>query len=58
MKNALDLFQKLTSELLSDEADNPVARHIPSQDLYKQLDLSLKEQPLAEDAGRQARGYG
>jgi sulfinoalanine decarboxylase/sulfinoalanine decarboxylase/aspartate 1-decarboxylase len=49
MKNALDLFQKLTSELLSDEADNPVARHIPSQDLYKQLDLSLKDQPLAED---------
>jgi glutamate/tyrosine decarboxylase-like PLP-dependent enzyme len=49
MKNALDLFQKLSSELLSDEADNPVARHIPSQDLYKQLDLSLKDQPLAED---------
>ena len=49
MKSTLQLFQKLSTELLTDESDNPVARHIPSEALYKQLDLSLRKDPLSED---------
>ena len=48
MKNALQLFQKISQELLLDEDQNPVARHIPSKELYKQLDLSLKTEPMDE----------
>ena len=48
MKNALQLFQKISQELLLDEDKNPVARHIPSKELYKQLDLSLKTEPMDE----------
>jgi sulfinoalanine decarboxylase/sulfinoalanine decarboxylase/aspartate 1-decarboxylase len=49
MKNALDLFQKITNDLLVDEKDNPVAKHIPSSELFDTLDLSLKGDPLSED---------
>jgi len=48
MKNTLDLFQRITNELLIDEKDNPVARYIPSTELFKSLDLSLKSDPLDE----------
>jgi len=49
MKNVLDLFQRITNELLLEEKDNPVAKHIPSSELFKTLDLSLKNDPLSED---------
>ncbi|MGK0365073.1 MAG: glutamate/tyrosine decarboxylase-like PLP-dependent enzyme [Saprospiraceae bacterium] len=49
MKNTLDLFQRITNELLIDEKENPVARHIPSSELFDTLDLSLKGDPLSED---------
>ncbi len=48
MKNVLDLFQRITKELLLDEEQNPVAQHIPSSKLYDTLDLSLKAAPLDE----------
>lgn len=48
MKNILDLFQRITKELLLDEEKNPVAKHIPSAELYDTLDLSLKADPLSE----------
>lgn len=48
MKNVLDLFQRITKELLLDEKENPVAKHIPSAELYETLDLSLQENPLSE----------
>jgi sulfinoalanine decarboxylase/sulfinoalanine decarboxylase/aspartate 1-decarboxylase len=49
MKNALDLFQRITNDLLVDEKENTVAKHIPSSELFDTLDLSLKEDPLSED---------
>ena len=49
MKNALELFQRITEELLIDEEENPVAKYIPSSELYKALDLSLKEDPLDQE---------
>lgn len=48
MKNALQIFQKISSELMQEEAKEPVARHIPSKDLYQTLDLDLKEESLGE----------
>lgn len=48
MKDTLDLFLKITKDLLDDEVKNPVAEHIPSSELYKTLDLALQEQPLPE----------
>jgi len=50
MKNVLDLFQRITNELLVDEKENPVAKHIPSSELFDTLDLSLKATPLSEAA--------
>ena len=49
MKNVLDLFQRITNDLLLDEKENAVAKHIPSAKLFDTLDLSLKANPLAED---------
>ncbi len=48
MKNALDLFQRITHDLLNDEKVNPVAKHIPSSELFDTIDLSLKKDPLSE----------
>lgn len=49
MKNTLDLFQRITNDLLKDEKENPVTQYIPSSELFKTLDLSLKDTPLDED---------
>ncbi len=49
MKNTLDLFQRITNDLLKDEEENPVAGHIPSSELFNTLDLSLKRDPLSEE---------
>ncbi len=49
MKNTLDLFHRITNDLLQDEKENPVAKHIPSSKLFETLDLSLKGDPLSED---------
>ncbi len=49
MKNTLDLFQRITKELLIDEKEHPVANHIPSSELFDTIDLSLKTDPLGEE---------
>lgn len=49
MKNVLDLFQRITTDLLIDEKEHPVAKHIPSSELFDTLDLALKEEPLGEE---------
>lgn len=49
MKNILDLFQRITNDLLEDEKENSVAQYIPSTELFDALDLSLKTAPLSED---------
>ena len=46
MKQSLDIFNRIVSELLADEAENPVAEHIPSEDLYERLDLKLREEGM------------
>lgn len=49
MKHTLELFQRITQELLEDETQNSVAKHIPSSALFDTLDLSLKATPLDEE---------
>ena len=49
MKKALELFQKITNDLLVDEEKNPVAKYIPSSELFDTLDLALKNDPMAEE---------
>lgn len=49
MKKVLDLFQRITTDLIIDEKEHPVAKHIPSSELFETLDLALKEEPLSED---------
>ncbi|MGK0389550.1 MAG: glutamate/tyrosine decarboxylase-like PLP-dependent enzyme [Maribacter sp.] len=49
MKNTLDLFQRITNDLLIDEEVNPVTKHIPSSELFNTIDLSLKKDPLSEE---------
>ena len=48
MQKALNLFQRIASDLLEDEKKNPVSDYIPVQDLYKQIDLALRENPISE----------
>jgi sulfinoalanine decarboxylase/sulfinoalanine decarboxylase/aspartate 1-decarboxylase len=49
MRDTLDLFQRITSELLEDEKSNPVAKYIPSKDVFKHLDLNLNEGPITDE---------
>jgi len=49
MEESLEIFNQITQDLLKDEKTNPVARHIPSAELYETLDLGLNEDPM-EDA--------
>lgn len=49
MKKTLEIFQRITKELLEDEKENPVSKHIPTSKLFETLNLSLKENPLSED---------
>jgi len=48
MNKALSIFNEIVSELLEDEKTNPVSKHIPVDDLYNTIDLSLDEQPISE----------
>ena len=48
MQKALDLFQRIASDLISDEKSKPVSAYIPSQRLYEQLDFALREDPISE----------
>ena len=43
MEQILETFNRLAHELLADEAKNPVAKHIPTNDLYARLDLKLQK---------------
>jgi len=50
MRKTIELFQRITNDLLDDEEENPVAKHIPSSKLFETLDLSLQDDPLSEEA--------
>ena len=47
MKQSLEIFNRLVSELLADEAENPVAAHIPSAQLYERLDIKLQKEGIS-----------
>ncbi len=49
MKKSLSQFQTIVEELLKDEVENPMADHIPANELFDRLDLSLEEEPIDEE---------
>ena len=50
MNDTLSLFNELVNELLTDEQAKPVAEHVPSDQLYETIDLSLPEEAIEEEA--------
>ena len=48
MKNTLEFFNKLALSFIQDEEINTVAKHIPSEDLFEQLDLELNDEAIDE----------
>lgn len=50
MKNTLETFNNIVTQLLNDEEKNPVAEYIPSDQLFDTLNLNLEEDgiPFAE----------
>lgn len=50
MKNTLEFFNKLALSLINDEEINTVAEHIPSDDLFERLDLSLNDEAIDREA--------
>ncbi|MGJ8559787.1 MAG: pyridoxal phosphate-dependent decarboxylase family protein [Litorimonas sp.] len=47
MEQTLDVFDRLVRELLADEAQNPVAEHVPSSIVYDRLDLKLQKNGIS-----------
>ena len=50
MQKALEIFQEITQALLADEQLNPVAKYIPSAQIYDKLDLSLSHEGTDMDS--------
>lgn len=46
MEESLEIFNRLVGQLLADESQNPVAEHIPSDQLFERLDLKLQKEGL------------
>ncbi|WP_353779848.1 pyridoxal-dependent decarboxylase [Winogradskyella sp. 3972H.M.0a.05] len=49
MHNDLKLFIELAEQLLEEETANPVAKPIPTNELYSRLDLSLNDDPTLDE---------
>ena len=49
MRKTLEQFNQLINDLLKDEAQRPVADHIPSEELYQTLDLSLNKDGISDE---------
>ena len=49
MRNTLEMFDRVTKELLDDELNNPIAEFVPSKELYECVDLSLGRKGITED---------
>lgn len=47
MEQSLEIFNRLVTDLLADEAKNPVAEYVPSATLYERLDLKLQNEGLS-----------
>lgn len=48
MNISIDLFEEILNQLQQDEKNKPVAQHIPSSELFDQLDLSLNDDPIKD----------
>lgn len=48
MRNTLELFDRITNELLQDEKVHPVAEFVSSNELYERLDLSLGRKGISD----------
>ena len=49
IREDLDLFNQITDLFLQDELDSPVANYINPENLLKDLDLSLNDNPSVEE---------
>ncbi|MAB49930.1 MAG: cysteine synthase [Flavobacteriaceae bacterium] len=49
MQKDLNIFTELVEQLLSEEIKHPVAEHIPTSELYNELDLSLNAEGTVDD---------
>ena len=49
MKQSLHIFNRLVTALLADEAQNPVAEFIASDNLYQRLDLKLQKEGISAE---------
>lgn len=49
MQKDITVFNELVKTLLEDEERKPVAEHIPAEEVFNRLDLSLTEEPIGED---------
>ncbi len=49
MQNDIALFSELCDTLFTSEEEQPVAKPIPTQDLYNTLDLSLNDEGVVDD---------
>lgn len=49
MKASLSQFQSIVEQLLKDEEKHPMAEHIPADELFERLDLSLEPDPIDEE---------
>lgn len=49
MRKSLEIFNRITDDLLKDEKTNPVATHIPSAELFDRLDVTLNAHPMDDE---------
>ncbi len=54
MQNDIALFSELCDELFKEEANHPVAKPIPTSELYNQIDLSLNSDGIVDDHFKEA----
>ena len=48
MKNALRTFTEIVTNLINDEQQHPVAPYVPADELFERVDLSLPDEPIAD----------
>ena len=49
MKKELELFQKLTTQLLNKEIDEPVIRPLQADSLWDKINISLEDEAISEE---------
>lgn len=54
MQKEISVFNELVKTLLEDEQKQPVAKHIPADKVFQELDLSLSSNPINEDELKKA----